>query len=89
MWHIFSDQLEEGDSGSVVCVEIEEIEEEKCVIGLLQGKRRTPTDCPDHIYEAIILCHALTEVESEYPQLVGRLTHYSTKVTGPRPPCTN
>ena len=86
MAHFFSDQLEEGDSGSVVCVEIEE---EKCVIGLLQGKRITPTDCPDHIYEAIILCHALTEVESEYPQLVGPFTHYSTKVTGPRPPCTN
>ena len=79
-------QLAEGDSGSLVFVDVGG---EKYAIGLLQGQRLTSPNYPDRIYEAIILCHALKDVESEYPHLVGPFTHYSTRGLGARPPCSN
>ena len=39
-----------------------------------------------HVYEAIILCHALEGLTTEYPHLIGPLTRYSTKGKGVRPP---
>ena len=77
--------MEEGDSGSIVFVEIKG---EKHALGLLQGRRMLQNKEGDHdIYEAIILCHALKDVEAEYPQLVGAFTHCGFR-GGPKPPCT-
>lgn len=75
---IFCSELIEGDSGSVVCIE-DNHSKERYAIGILQGKRKTREQCGNEkkeeqeVYEAVVLCHALKEVEADYPHLVNNL----------------
>lgn len=94
--------MQDGDSGSVVSITNPRKKNHNIAIGRLQGrhihKEDTETegatggtqegtrDGTQDIYEAIILCHALQEIATEYPHLIGPLTRYSKKGRGARPP---